>query len=254
MSKLFYHTISDNQWEIIEQHLPKPKCTGRPSLNSRKVFNAILWILESGAKWRYIPQEFGNWNSIYHKFRSWCEAGVFEKILQSLVDNCRKFYLVEMDSTFCKVHQHSAGAKKILGNQAIGVSRGGKTTKIHALVNEHFQLIGASLTGGEVHDSKVAIKLLSKVTLEGKKVLADKAFCSDDIRNFISQEKAEACIPDTSNALTIHDFDKGLYKSRNIIERFFQRIKNYRHVATRYDKLSVCFLNFVFLASVMIQI
>ena len=51
-----------------------------------------------------------------------------------------------------------AGARKILGNQNIGVSRGGKTTKIHALVNEHFQLIGVDLTGGNVHDNEVAIK------------------------------------------------------------------------------------------------
>ena len=254
MSKSFYHTISDNQWEIIEPHLPKQKSTGRPGLNPRTVFNAIFWVLDSGAKWRYIPEEFGNWNSIYHKFRSWCDSGVFENILQSLVDNCRKFYLVEPDSTFCKVHQHAAGARKILGNQNIGVSHGGKTTKIHALVNEHFQLIGVDLTGGNVHDSEVAIKLLSKVALAGKKVLADKAFCSEDIRKYISQEKAAACIPDKSNAVHRHDFDKELYKARNIIERFFQRIKTFRHIATRYDKLSYCFLNFIFLAAVIVQI
>lgn len=254
MSKLFYHTVTDTQWKIIEPHLPKTKSTGRPSLNPRTVFNAILWVLDSGAKWRYIPKEFGNWNSIYHKFRSWCNEGVFENLLHSLVDSCRKFYLVEMDSTFCKVHQHAAGARKIFGNQNIGVSRGGKTTKIHALVNEHFQLIGVDLTGGNFHDSEIAIKLLSKITLAGKIVLADKAFCSDEIRKFIAQEKAVACIPDKSNSVHIHDFDKELYKARNIVERFFQRIKNFRHIATRYDKLSDCFLNFIFLAAVMIQI
>ena len=254
MSNSFYHAISDSQWKIIEPHLPKPKSTGRPALNPRTVFNAIFWVLDSGAKWRYIPTEFGNWNSIYHKFRSWSDSGVFENILQSLVEDCRKFYLVEMDSTFCKVHQHAAGARKILGNQNIGVSRGGKTTKIHALVNEHFQLIGVDLTGGNVHDSEVAIRLLSKVALSGKKFLSDRAFCSEEIREYISQEKATACIPDKSNAVNLHDFDKELYKARNIVERFFQRIKTFRHIATRYDKLSDCFLNFVFLASILIQI
>lgn len=254
MSEIFYHKITDEQWEIIKSHLPKPKSTGRPALNSRTVFNAIFWILDSGAKWRYLPEKFGNWNSIYHKFRKWCELRVFEKILQSLVENSRKYFLVEIDSTFCKVHQHAAGARKIFGNQNIGVSRGGKTTKIHALVNEHFQLVGVELSGGNIHDSEIAIKLLSKVTLAGKKVLADKAFCSEEIRNFISQEKAGACIPDKSNAVVTHEFDEALYKARNIIERFFQRIKNFRHIATRYDKLSECFLNFVLLAAVMIQI
>ena len=128
--------------------MPQAKSTGRPRLDSRMVFNAILWVLESGAKWRYVPQEFGNWNSIYHKFRSWIEAGVFEKILQALIDDCREYYLVEIDSTFCKVHQHAAGARKIYGNQDIGISRGGKTTKIHALVNENFQLLQVILSGG----------------------------------------------------------------------------------------------------------
>lgn len=254
MSKSFYHKITDEQWKIIEAHLPKPKSTGRPGINPRTAFNAIFWMLDSGAKWRYMPKEFGNWNSIYHIFRKWIDWGVFEKILQSLVENSRKYFLVEIDSTFCKVHQHAAGARKILGNQNIEVSRGGKTTKIHALVNEHFQLVGISLSGGNVHDSEMAIKVLSTVTLEGKKILADKGYCSEEIRNFISQEKAEVCIPDKSNAVVIHNFDKELYKSRNIIERFFQRIKNYRHVATRYDKLSNCFLNFIILAAVMIQI
>ena len=105
MSKSFYYTISDNYRKIIEQHLPKPKSTGRPDLNPRTVFNVIFWVLDSGVNWRYLPKEFGNWNSIYHKFRSWSDSGVFENILQSLVDDCRKFYLIEMDSTFCKVHQ-----------------------------------------------------------------------------------------------------------------------------------------------------
>ena len=110
------------------------------------------------------------------------------------------------------------------------------------------------MSGGNVHDSLMAIKLLSKVTLEGKKVLADKAFCSEEIREYIDSQKATACIPDKSNAVVTHEFDEELYKSRNIIERFFNRIKNYRHISTRYDKLSVCFLNFVLLAAVMIQI
>ena len=257
VSNVFYHgrySVTNEQWKIIEPLLPKPKSTGRPCLNPRTVFNAVLWILGSGAAWRDLPTEFGLWNSIYKKFRCWIEQGVFEKILQSLVAECQNYCLIEIDSTICKAHQHSAGARKILGKQNIGVSRGGKTTKIHALVNENFQLVALELSSGNLHDSEMAIKLLSKITLVGKKVLADKAFCSEEIRDYIFQQKAISCIPDKSNAVRRHDFDKELYKSRNIIERFFQRIKNFRHIATRYDKLSICFLNFVILAAIQIQI
>jgi len=227
MSNLFYHErycLTKAQEEIIKPLLPAPKATGRPALNPLIVFNAILWIMSSGAAWRDLPPHFGNWNSIYHKFRLWCADDIFENILQALIADTEKYLLVEIDSTFCKVHQHAAGARKKHGNQAIGVSRGGKTTKIHALVTENFQLIGLLLTGGQIHDSECAIELLSKVNLNSKTILGDKAFCSARIREFI------------------------------VVERFFLRIKNRRRIATRYDKLTVCFLNFVLLSAIMLQL
>ena len=131
----------------------------------------------------------------------------------------------------CKVPQHAAGARKKHGNQAIGVSRGGKTTKIHALVTENFQLIGVLLTGSHIHDSECATELLSKVKLDDKTVLDDKA-----------------------NSRTSHKFDRDLYKVRNVVERFFLRIKTRRRIATRYDKLAVCFLIFVILSALLIQL
>ncbi len=257
MSNSFYHErycLTKRQEEIIAPLLPEPKSTGRPGLDPLTVFNAILWMLSSGAPWRDLPPQFGNWNSIYHKFRQWCAQKVFENILKAMVADTDKYLLVQIDSTFCKVHQHAAGARKILGNQAIGVSRGGKNTKIHALVTENFQLIGLLLTGGHIHDSECATELLSKVNLEGKTVLGDKAFCSAHIRDFIQAQKAKVCIPDKVNSVIRHPFDRELYKARNVVERFFLRIKNYRHIATRYDKLLSCFENFIFLASIMIQI
>ena len=257
MSNSFYHErycLTKTQEEIIKPLLPVPKSTGRPGLNPLTVFNAILWILSSGAAWRDLPPQFGNWNSIYHKFREWCADDVFENILQALVANTEKYLLVEIDSTFCKVHQHAASARKKHGNQAIGVSRGGKTTKIHALVTENFQLIGLLLTGGQIHDSECAIELLSKVKLEGKTVLGDKAFCSARIRRFIQKQGGIVCIPDKANSRTLHEFDRALYKARNVVERFFLRIKNHRRIATRYDKFALCFLNFVLLAAIILQV
>ena len=107
MSNSFYHTrycLTKAQEEIIKPLLPVPKSTGRPSLNPLTVFNAILWILSSGAAWRDLPVHFGNWNSIYHKFRLWGDNDVFENILQMLVADTEKYLLVQIDSTFCKVH------------------------------------------------------------------------------------------------------------------------------------------------------
>ena len=120
MSNSFYHerySLTKRQEEIIKPLLPASKSTGRPGLDPLTVFNAILWMLSSGTPWRDLPPQFGNWNSIYHKFRQWCAQDVFENILKVLVADTDKYLLVQIDSTFCKVHQHAAGARKILGNQ-----------------------------------------------------------------------------------------------------------------------------------------
>lgn len=110
------------------------------------------------------------------------------------------------------------------------------------------------LTGGQVHDSEKAIALFEGIKLADKKVLGDKAFGSEQIRSYLARHGAIICIPDKVNAKVKHDFDSELYKNRNIVERFFQRLKNYRHIATRYDKLTDCFLNFVLFASAVIHL
>ena len=134
--------------------------------------------------------------------------GVFEKILKVLTSETEKYFLLEMYSTFCNVHQHSTGARKILGNQDIGVSRGGKITKIHALVNENFQLVKVILSAGNFHDSEFALDLPEGVNLEGKAVLADKAYCSQEICDYIQAREAICCIPDKSNSVLHHNFDR----------------------------------------------
>ena len=115
------------------------------------------------------------------------------------------------------------------------------------------QLLNVVLTGGHVHDSEAVGALFKGIKLKGKKILADKAYSCEQIRVFIAEHGAVACIPDKANFRIKHDFDSELYKQRNIVERFFQRIKNYRHVATRFDKLALCFENFVLLASCVIH-
>ena len=245
MSNLFYH-LTDAQWDKIKFLFEKTVGRGRPPLNPRIVLDAIIWTMKSGGRWRDLPPEFGNWNSIYHKFRKWCEQGLFKRLLNLFTDEGTA--LLEIDSTFCKVHQ-SAWSK----NQAIGSSRGGKNTKIHVLLNEKMQVVNVILSGGNINDSDKALDLLASVDITGKKLLADRAYSCDKIRSYLESHGATVCIPDKINFKVKHDFDAELYKQRNLVERFFQRIKNYRHIAFRFDKLADCFLNFVLLDSAIIH-
>ena len=251
MSNSFYHKdLTDAQWNRIKFVFEEGAKVGRPPLNPRIVFNAIMWILKSGARWRDLPASYGNWNSIYHKFRRWCSLGLFERLLQLINADFRKATLLELDSTFCKVHQSACSGRK---DQAIGSSHGGKNTKIHVLINERMQLLKVVLTGGQIHDSEAVGALLNGIKLKGKTILADKAYSCEQIRIFLAEQGGVACIPDKANFKIKHDFDSELYKQRNIVERFFQRIKNYRHISTRYDKLAFCFEKFVLLAASVIH-
>lgn len=106
------------------------------------------------------------------------------------------------------------------------------------------------LTGGQVHDCKVAIPLLSEVEINESNILADRAYGTDEIRTYISEHNAKYTIPPKSNATNPWYCDFWLYKERHLVECFFNKIKAFRRVATRYDKLATSFLAFVYIASI----
>ena len=103
-----------------------------------------------------------------------------------------------------------------------------------------------ALTAGNEHDCVYALDLLSKVDIEGSNILADKAYGSLKIREYITSQKASYTIPPKSNAKEQWEYDNWLYIERHLIECFFNKIKHFRKLATRYDKLATSFLAFIF--------
>ena len=130
----------------------------------------------------------------------------------------------------------------------MGRSRGGLTTKVHALVNERGLPLALRLSPGNEHDIKSAKHLLSD--LKGsRQLLADRAYDANWTRKLIADQGAEAVIPSKRNRLKPIPYDEDAYKKRNVIERFFGRIKaSYRRIATRYDKLSTNYMAMLKLA------
>ena len=133
----------------------------------------------------------------------------------------------------------------------MGRSRGGLSTKIHALVDADGLPIRLSLTPGQASDVHGAQALLNDLR-RGTVVLADKGHDADWIREMIEAQEAAPNIPDKSNRKVRHCFSKVLYKERNKVERFFNKIKHYRRVATRYEKLGDNFLAMVKLAAIRV--
>jgi transposase len=227
--------LRDDQWDRIKHLLPgKLGDRGRTAADNRLFVEAILWMARSGAPWRDLPEEFGLWNSVYKRFARWQIGEVWQRVFAELCKDA-DFEEVFLDSTIIRVHQHAAGAQKKNGPQAMGRSRGGLTTKIHALVEALGNLARWHLTPGQAADVSEAASLLEDVAADA--VVADKAYDAQSLIDTITATGAQAVIPPRANRIQPRAFDRPIYKARNLVERFFCRIKHFRRIATRYDKL-----------------
>ena len=137
-------------------------------------------------------------------------------------------------------------------NKAVGISRGGRNTKIHALVDGLGNPLGILLSSGSDHDSKHAIPLLRQINIRGSNILGDKAYGTKAIRTYIDSQEAAYTIPPKNNANNLWPVDWHTYKERHLDKCFFQKLKWFRRVFTRYDKIDISFLAFVYIAAITI--
>ena len=143
------------------------------------------------------------------------------------------------------------GRKRGEQKQAVGRSRGGRNTKIHALADAKGRLIAILLTGGEAHDCPVAERLIRRVK-PPKRMLGDKAYDSAELREELDERGTKPVIPNRSNRKQPFSFSKRLYKLRWRIESAFNRLKDFRRIATRYDRLARNYLASVCLAAALV--
>ncbi len=108
------------------------------------------------------------------------------------------------------------------------------------------------LSEGQEHDSKYAINILENLEIEGSNILGDKGYDSGEIIDYIHRNKAFATIPSKSNRKVKRECDWWIYKERHLVEKYFLKLKNFRRIATRYDKLAHAFLGFICIASILI--
>jgi transposase len=133
----------------------------------------------------------------------------------------------------------------------MGRSRGGLTTKIHAVVDANGNAISLKLSPGQAHDGRSAADLLDTVG-EGQILIADSAYDSDALRAAIAERGGSANSKPMPNRVNIPDFDPRLYRCRNLIERFFNKLKHFRAVATRFEKHDANYLALAKLAAARI--
>ncbi|ACC76654.1 hypothetical protein Bphy_7770 (plasmid) [Paraburkholderia phymatum STM815] len=240
--------LSDEVWKKIRDILPgKEGDRGRTASNNRWFLEAVLWIARTGSPWRDLPAEFGRWHTVYIRFSRWRSKGVWQRVVNALAGHTEIEHVM-IDSTIVRAHQHSAGATKKSGPQALGRSRGGLSTKLHLAIDSTGRPLRLIVTEGQVADISCAVQLVEH--LRTGAVIADKGYDSDAFVQAIRATHAKVVIPPRSNRKTKRRYDRGLYRTRNLVERFFNRIKHFRRVSTRYDKLADSYLVFASLACI----
>jgi len=219
---------------------------GRPPVDSELILLAVLFRMREGCSWRALSI-FAPHTTIYTRWKAWCESGVWDKILDALTSSARG-KLWSIDSTCAKVHKHAFGGPQGIDIQCIGRSKGGANTKIHALVDARGRAVSIILGAGNRHDSVTAPGLVAGQN--SRTILADKAYGSAAFRELLETLGLQACIPPKANESNPPKYHKGFYKKRHHVENFFQRIKESRAIATRFEKLGSRFLDLVKLAAI----
>ncbi|MFI6040917.1 IS5 family transposase [Nocardia sp. NPDC051321] len=275
-----YRVLTDKQWELLELLLPKSDGqVGRNFANNRLVVEGMLFRLRTGVPWRDLPAVFGPWQTVWKRHRRYAGNGTWDRVLvalTALADATGNLdWVVSVDSSIMRVHQHGAnasrgdrapaGARTVSyepADHAIGRSRGGLTTKAHLATDGNGRGLAVLLSGGQAHDSPVMAAVLDAIAVprltggpprrNPDRVLADKAYSSASNRSLLRGKGIGSVIPERADQIAHRKrrgrtggrppaFDSAAYKGRNVVERAFNKAKHWRGVATRYDKLAMTY-------------
>lgn len=245
--------LSDEQWVIVLGFLRgQAHVRVGEEADCRRFVDAVMWILRSGAQWRMVPPQLGNWNSVFKRFSRWCQAGIWEALHRQVSDR-PDLQQVFLDSTVVRANACAAGAKgSNARDEALGRSRGGFSTKIHTVVDALGNPLEFVLTGGEASDIGQAERLVASLPEGVKEAVADKGYDSDGLVNFLRERAIQEVIPSRRNRKMAREYDRHAYKERHLVECFFSKIKYYRRIFSRFEKTARNFMGFLRLVATLI--
>ncbi|MGN7998966.1 IS5 family transposase [Sphingomonas sp. 22176] len=239
--------LSETEWARIEPLLPRGRKEAR-RVDDRWVILGIVHMLRIGARWRDCPPEYGTYTTIYNRFHRWTRQGVWFAVFEALTGHSGVWGSVAIDSTSIKVHRSAAGAKGG-PSQGIGTSRGGRTSKIHGLTDPAGRPRILLISPGNTSDMTMAFALIEAARGRFDKLIADRGYDSNAIRASIQTQDAEVVILAARSRKQPIPYNWDAYRTRNLVERLWCRLKDWRRVATRYDKLATNYMAGVFLAA-----
>lgn len=245
MEKYYIKTCD---WEKIYNYLCTIKKVRVKNEYKTRVFaEAVYFIMRTGAHWRELPSHYGKFRSVHKRFHEWASCDLWQELLEHFTKD-HDGESVMIDATIIRAHPCAAGYEKDQGpREALGRSKGGFTTKIHVVVDALGQALKFSLTPGQRHDITQASSLL--VDYKGRNVIADKAYDADSLINQLYQQNCTPVIPCRKNRKIQRTYDEHIYKERHLIECFFNKLKQFRRIFSRYDKQASSYAGFIAYAS-----
>jgi transposase len=246
-----HYLLKDTEFEEILKFLIQIKGIHKNDIGQlRNFFEAVNYVLRSGCQWRLLPYYYGSWRAVHKRFKQWSNRGIWKMLFEAAqIDPDMEQTMI--DSTIVRAHACAAGyVKYTQPYEALGRSKGGFSTKIHALVDALGYPLKYILTPGQRSDIAQA-KPLSE-GLFGVTVLADKGYDCDDFIESLEFRACEPVIPPRSNRKKPRNYDKHTYKERNLIECFFGKIKHFRRIFSRFDKSARSYLSFLHFVGMLI--
>lgn len=241
--------LTDKAWQLLKQQM---KAIGRiyDKKTHRMTFEGILYRMRTGCPWRDLPDVFGRWNTIFRRFHLWSRKGILNLLFSKLTCLTDSEWLF-IDGSIVRSHQHSSGALTEY-DESIGRSRGGRSTKIHLAVDSYGLPVHFELSAGHRNDIVMAETLVEHSPVS-KVVIADKGYDSERFRAYLCNEKGSIpVIPRRKdNTKGNREMDWGMYKHRHLVENAFARVKHFRAISTRYDKLERNYASMLSLAFII---
>ncbi|WP_192798407.1 IS5 family transposase [Brucella intermedia] len=248
MSDLFL--LSERQMARIEPYFPLAH--GVPRVDDRRVVSGIVYVIKHGLQWKDAPKDYGPHKTLYNRFIRWSRLGVFDRIFAALAGEGPNPERIMIDATHLKAHRTAASLlKKGMFPRRIGRTKGGLNSKLHTVCDGEGRPIIMLLSEGQMSDHKGA-RLMLNVLPAAKTLIADRGYDSKSFREALQAKGIEPCIPSSRSRKVPYSYDKALYKKRHKVENLFAKLKDWRRIATRYDRCAHTFFSAICIAAAVI--
>jgi len=244
MSDLYW--LTDEQMARLEPFSPGAMA---PRADDRRVLSGIIFVNRNGLRWRDAPRAYGPAKTLCNRWKRWGEKGVFIAMMDGLSAKGGRTQdgYDRRDLSQSAPDGIELAGKKGDAGRLIDRTKGGMNIKLHAVTDARGRPISLFMTAGQVSDYTVPAALLDALP-KAQWLLGERSYDADWFRDALQEKGITPCIPGRKSRNKTVKYDKRRYKSRSRIEIMFGRLKDWRRVATRYDRCPNVFLSTVALA------